>query len=378
MGGFECADHINRSGERVNLLKETEHDLRVEEDYKLLVGLGINVVREGICWSAVEKGPYIFDFSEVMNRIRVAEKHGIQIIWDLCHFGYPDGIFPTHPLFTSRFMSLCRAFALFHMEKSQQPLFVVPINEISFLSWHSGDMRGTVPFAINSGDDIKYHLCQAAIEGMQVLRQTNKECTIVLVEPLVKIHSANDEISSEELAELNTHQFQAMDIISGRLYPELGGSPHLFDMVGFNYYHNNQWDHLDRTVVWPPQERPLTPLSELLLIASLRYNKPTILAETGHFGAGRSQWLNEITGECIKAMEAGVDLKGICIYPVIDRPDWDDLTHYHNSGIFDFDWQKNRIPHPGYVESVRKCVRKMEQFRIAKGAYFEDEISSFS
>jgi len=28
MGGYECADHINRSGERINLLKETQHDIR--------------------------------------------------------------------------------------------------------------------------------------------------------------------------------------------------------------------------------------------------------------------------------------------------------------------------------------------------------------
>ena len=377
MGGFECADHINRSGKRVNLLKETEHNLRAEEDYKLLMGLGIRVVREGICWSEVEKSPFIFDFSEVRNRMKLAEKHGIQVIWDLCHFGYPDGIFPTHPLFIERFISLCRAFALFHLEHSLQPLYVVPINEISFLSWHSGDMRGTVPFAVNSGFDIKYHLCKAAIEGINVLRQTDEDCIIFLVEPLVKIHPANDEISTAELAELNSHQFQAMDIISGKLNPELGGSPYLFDMVGFNYYSSNQWDHLDRTLVWPPEERQLTPLCELLLMAISRYNKPAILAETGHFGAGRSRWIEEITEECIKALETGVDLQGICIYPILDRPDWDDLLNYHNSGVFDFDGQKNRVPHEGYVESLRKCVAKVDTFLKGGAAFPESEFSSF-
>ena len=85
-GGFECADHINRSGDRINLLAETGHDQRVREDYGLLKAIGIETVREGICWSNVEKTPYSYDFSEVQVRIEAARELGIQQIWDLCHF----------------------------------------------------------------------------------------------------------------------------------------------------------------------------------------------------------------------------------------------------------------------------------------------------
>src|SRR5690606_13851533 len=112
------------------------------------------------------------------------EKYGIQQIWDLVHFGYPDDLSPTHPLFCKRFEQLCQAFATFYKENSKQKLFVVPINEISFLSWHSGDVRGTVPFATNSGWDIKYHLCKAAILGIKMLKKTDPNCTVILVEPL--------------------------------------------------------------------------------------------------------------------------------------------------------------------------------------------------
>lgn len=362
MGGFECADHINRWGQRVNLLKDNQHDIRAEEDYRLLLDLGIKVVREGICWSAVEIAPNVFDFTEVKNRMALAEKEGVQIIWDLCHFGYPDGIFPTHPLFTERFKSLCKAFALFHKDHSNELLYVVPINEISFLSWHSGDVRGTVPFAVNSGFDIKYHLCKAAIEGIKVLRETSEDCVIFLVEPLVKIHRGSSEISEAELAELNSHQYQAMDIIAGELCPELGGSTELFDMVGLNYYHSNQWDHEGKTLFWPAEREKLLPLNLLLQEAYIRYKKPVILAETGHFGTGRAEWLKEITQECFAAIDAGVDLQGICIYPIIDRPDWDNLLHYHNSGIYDLDEQKNRIPDADYVVAIRECVKEAESY----------------
>lgn len=363
MGGFECADHINRSGKRINLLKETAHHIKAREDYELLSGLGIKVVREGICWSSVEVSPYHFDFSSLKQRLDAAAELDIQILWDLCHFGYPDGLIPTHPCFADRFMALCRAFALFHSKYTDAPLFVTPINEISFLSWHSGDMRGTVPFAINSGFDIKYHLCKAAIEGIKVLKQTDPDVTILLVEPLIKIHSANENISKEELKKRNEVQFQAIDIIAGRECGELGGSPALFDILGFNYYYNNQWELNNPPLPWPDRSGTAIPFSKLLKNAWGRYKKPVILSETGHFGDGRAQWLEEITLECDRAMTMGVDLWGICIYPVIDRPDWDNLSSYSNCGIWDLDEFKNRIPHEPTIESVKKCIELIETSR---------------
>ena len=121
IGGFECADHLNRSGDRVNLLKETEHHLRTEEDYRLLLNIGITSVREGIIWSVVEKNEGQYDFSEVLNRLKIAEELGIQVTWDLIHFGYPDGLFPTHPKFCERFENLTKEFAKFYKSNSSQP-----------------------------------------------------------------------------------------------------------------------------------------------------------------------------------------------------------------------------------------------------------------
>ena len=28
-------------------------------------------------------------------------------------------------------------------------------------------------------------------------------------------------------------------------------------------------------------------------------------------------------------------MEGVCIYPIIDRPDWEDPNHWHNSGLWD-------------------------------------------
>lgn len=354
MGGYECADHINRSGRRINLLKETQHDVRVAEDYEMLSSIGIKTVREGISWSNVETSPGSFDFSEVYNRMQAAEEFGIQQIWDLIHFGYPDGIYPTHPCFCERFAALCHAFAVFCTEYSSQELYVVPINEISFLSWHSGDVRGTVPFAVNSGWDIKYHLCKAAITGIKALKEVDPDCIIILVEPLIKIHG-NLQQHSEHLHEVNEHQFQAMDIIAGRMCPELGGSEEFLDILGFNYYWNCQWNIDDAPLDWPETLKRRTPLADLLQKAYKRYEKPIFISETGHFGSGRVQWIEEITAECLIAKERGVDLNGICIYPVTDRPDWDDLSSFSNCGIWDLDINGNRLPNIPYINALEKA-----------------------
>jgi len=351
MGGFECADHINRSGERVNLLEATQHDIRVEEDYKLLSDIGINVVREGICWSSVETSPGHFDFSEVLYRMHAAEKYGIQQIWDLIHFGYPDGIYPTHPKFCERFVKLCETFAIFYKANSRQQLFVVPINEISFLSWHSGDVRGTVPFMVNSGWDIKYHLCKAAILGINALKGIDPSCRIILVEPLVQIHADANTVA-DHLFNLNEHQFQAMDIIAGRICPELGGSESFLDILGFNYYWNCQWENVTGPLEWPENEAKRTPLSKLLEAAYLRYDKPIFLSETGHFGCGRVDWIIETTTQCLIAKDNGVDFLGICIYPVTDRPDWDDLSSFSECGIWDLDQNGNRIPETDVIKTI--------------------------
>jgi hypothetical protein len=61
-----------------------------------------------------------------------------------------------------------------------------------------------------------------------------------------------------------------------------------------------------------------------------------LIAETSHVGSGRAEWIRELTDEVVLAVEAGVPLQGICLYPIIDRFEWDNPSHWHNSGLWDF------------------------------------------
>lgn len=366
IGGYECSDMINRWGKRVDLLALTDHHNRVEEDYALLAAAGIRTVREGIRWSVVEKERYKYDFSEVKQRILAAQRAGLQQLWDICDFGYPDGLNPTDIQFSDRLVAVCKAFTKLYSLCTDDPLIITPINEISFLSYLSGDVACTVPFMTDSGGLIKYHLCKAAIKAIEAIKRINPVAKILLAEPLIRIHPLKGESITDTIRAFNEGQFEVMDMITGRTNPKLGGRPEYMDLAGFNYYYNNQWEHGGVGLCWKIEKSRLD-FPGLLKLASDRYDKPVLLTETGHFGDERSLWMEQITEECIMAMEKGVDLQGICIYPVLDRPDWDDPDKYIPCGIWGYNTKtKERFVEATYLDTVKACIKNIEKFRWSK------------
>ena len=326
-GGFECTDQLNCFGERVDFLPLTGHLQLLDADYAALPPLGIRTVREGIRWAHIEKMPYHYDWSTVQTMLDAGQRHGIQQVWDLCHFGYPDDLTPLHPLFAQR---------------PEAVLIVTPINEVSFISWLSGDVKGTAPYCHGQGWDVKYGLMRAYIEGSWALREADPAIRFLSAEPLVSIVAPSGANGHRQRQARTAHdnQFQTTDILCGRRCPELGGHPDLLDLVGFNYYYDNQWQlHPHTTLGWN-DDRPdprWKPLRALLKAAHGRYNRPFALTETSHPGLDRPAWLRMIGRECAAVRAAGLPLLGTCLYPIIDRPDWDHLHHWHHSGLWDAD-----------------------------------------
>ena len=342
-GGYECTDQLNAFGQRVDFLPLTGHLQLIDEDYAAQKPFQIGTVREGIRWAMIEKTPYQYDFSTVQAMLEAGQRHDMQQVWDLCHFGYPDDLTPLHPLFAQRFAALCRAFVSFY--RAQRPndvLIVTPINEVSFISWLGGDARGTSPYCHGQGWDVKYGLMRAYIEGAHALRAADPTIRFLSTEPLVNIVPPLHATPRERrwAAEAHRNQFQATDILSGRLCPELGGHESLLDIVGFNYYYDNQWQNgTPNKLGWNddvPDPRWL-PLRQLLRAAHQRYRRPFALTETSHPGLDRPAWLRMIAEECAAVRREGLPLQGVCLYPLIDRPDWDHLDQWHQSGLWDAD-----------------------------------------
>jgi len=343
MAGYECSDQLNCFGNRVDLLNETRHLENIEDDYKSILSFEIKTVREGIRWSKIETSPYQYDFSSVKNMLDVADQLGIQQIWDICHFGYPDDLTPLHPQFTNRFVALCKAFISFYRE--QRPygrVIITPINEVGFMSWLGGEVAGTSPYAVRMGWEVKYALVKAYIKGIEALKEFDPSVFILVTEPLVSIvpplFPTPEEVN--EAAVQHDIQYQVMDMLTGVMCPELGGRKELVDVIGFNFYYNNQWIlETGQFLPWANDEPDprWRSLCSLLVEAQQRYEQPIIIAETSHPEEDRPIWVTSIAKSCKDAIEAGVNLLGICLYPIIDRPDWDDLSNWHKSGLWDAD-----------------------------------------
>ncbi|WP_426059425.1 amine oxidase [Hymenobacter sp. B1770] len=364
MGGFECTDQLNAFGNRVDFLPLTGHLQLIDEDYAALDQFQVRTVREGIRWAHIEKIPYQYDFSTVKTMLAAGQRHGIQQVWDLCHFGYPDDLTPLHPMFARRFAALCRAFVDFYRsERPEGELIVTPINEVSFISWLGGDARGTSPYCHHQGWDVKYGLMRAYIEGSYALREADPTIRFLTTEPLVNIVPPPNPWPQHRREAKDSHrnQFQATDMLCGKMCPELGGSQELLDIVGFNYYYDNQWQLYPyrklgwNDVVMDPSWRPLR---ELLRAAYKRYKRPFAITETSHPGIDRPLWWRMIGQECAAVINEGLPLWGACIYPIIDRPDWDHLDQWHQSGLWDADLSQPgpaRVLHQPSAEALRQA-----------------------
>ncbi|GAB3492562.1 family 1 glycosylhydrolase [Spirosoma knui] len=375
--GYECTDQLNCFGNRVDFLPLTGHLQRLESDYQDLSPFTIRTVREGVRWSQVEKTPYRYDWSVVEQMLQEGHRQGIQQVWDLCHFGYPDDLTPLHPMFARRFAAFAQAFVQFYRSRyPDDELIVTPINEVSFMSWLGGEARGTSPYCVGQGWEVKYGLMRAYIEGVAAMRELDPSIRILTTEPLVQIvpplNATEEEI--QKAAEEDEYQFQAVDMLAGRMCLELGGSPDYLDILGFNYYYNNQWLlGLGSFLPWndtPPDPRWILPRN-LLIKAYKRYDRPIALTETSHPGIDRPVWIDMIGRECAAVIEAGIPLWGVCLYPIIDRPDWDHLDHWHRAGLWDADLtveQPTRVLHQPYAdallkahETVRNALTRVEQ-----------------
>jgi hypothetical protein len=370
MAGFECTDKLNCFGNRVDFLKVTGHLEKIGEDYQNLSFFNIKTVREGIRWSQVEKSPYQYDWKDVHTMIASARENDIQQVWDICHFGFPDDLTPLHPMFARRFAAVCRAFVKFYRAvEPDAPLVVTPINEVSFLSWLGGDVCGTSPYCKGQGWEVKYALMRAYIEGIEAMVQEDSSVRIMTTEPLVNMVAPFDATEEQLRESVTAHeaQFQVLDILSGKMCPELRGRPEYLDIIGCNFYFNNQW--VSKTfefLAWDNSDndpRWLT-VGALLKQVYQRYNVPVVLSETSHPGEHRPEWMEYVARECNNIISEGVPLWGICWYPIIDRPDWDHMQPWHKAGIWDVEPQENgdlvRVIDPAAANALLRAQAYMD------------------
>lgn len=358
LGGFECSTQRRLDRRRLDMIAHTRHDLLAEEDYRQLVAHGIRAARDGVRWHLVETAPRRYDWTAVLGLLRAAERHGVQVVWDLCHYGWPDDLDVFSSAFVDRFADYSAAFAHLHLEETGRPPMVCPVNEISFLAWAGGDMARCNPHTHGRGGELKHQLVRAALAGTDAVRDAAPGSVVFAIDPIINIapkHGADP----RPVAQYNAAQYESWDLLTGRLAPELGGHPEAFDVMGVNYYWNNQW--LDESEPLSPFDTlRYVPPHKLFARAHERYGKPLLLAETSIEGWPRAQWLAYISGEVREALRQGVPMHGICLYPVISHIGWDE-DRYCANGLFELEPKHGRrVVHQPLAEELRRQQQAFE------------------
>ena len=357
MGGFEAACHVNQFGVRMDLIAGTAHDVRVLADYQMLKDSGIGVVRDAMRWHLIDTGGDL-NFSSFLPFLKASIEAKIQPIWTLCHYGMPDGLDPFSPEFIPRFRRFAAGAARLIREHTSEIPYYTPFNELSFFTW-AASRNGMFPFAIGRDDELKRQLVRAVVEVCHELRAVDPRCRLVYPEPIINVVPPLDRPDlAGEAHRYTESQFDAWDMIAGLESPELGGSPDLLDIVGMNFYHSNQWELGAGRLAWEqvPRDPRWMPLSSMMERIWQRYRRPLFLAETSHIGIGRGDWITEVAEETQLALQRGVPVEGVCLFPIIDRYDWGDSTHWHNSGLWDLAaGTMDRVLNPAYAAAFIKA-----------------------
>ncbi|MDX3905163.1 MAG: beta-glucosidase [Pigmentiphaga sp.] len=322
--GFECSTHRRKDGRRLDLIASTGHDRFARQDYTAVAGLGLRTVRDGIRWHLVEASAGRYDWSSFLPMLRAARSAGVQPVWDLCHYGWPDHIDIWRPAFVDRFAAFAAAVATVVRNELPGVPFYCPINEISFWAWAGGDVAYFNPGTERRGLALKQQLVRAALAAIEAIRRVDARARIVHADPAIHVMAGSPRMR-RRAANADAAQYQAWDMISGKLMPGLGGKPEYLDIVGVNYYPDNQWIY-DGPKVRRGHAR-YRPLREMLLQVHARYGRPMFVAETGAEGDERADWFAYVCDEVAAAMAQGVPLHGVCLYPILDYPGWENERH---------------------------------------------------
>jgi hypothetical protein len=237
-------------------------------------------------------------------RIQTAQNAGMEVIWDLNHYDPPPD-----PVEHAR--SCARA------ADPGKPFWTCPVNEPMIYPMLAGmPWERATELAITMGRVARDH------------------------HPDVKI------LSTDPITGIGERQFAATDRLVGA---------GLVDVVGVNYY-----PHTARTS-----------LLKVLLKTWRRYGKPILVAETSwhdghpihhrrHPGFDKGAWFRFVAAQIADARAQGVEICGVCWYPIIDCPPWQRPRSRTR-------WSHGLIRKDGSVDrSLSDALRNSAHFRISQ------------
>jgi beta-glucosidase/6-phospho-beta-glucosidase/beta-galactosidase len=164
--GEEGSDPIvSHNGElvRVDEFALSRHLENQDADLAAIAGLGIHVWRYGMPWRLTERQPGIYDWTLWDRALAACERHGLEPVVDLCHFGLPDH-YPgfCDPAWVDGFIRYVEAF----LSRYRAPRWFTPINEPFITALNCG-LQGAWNDRRRSRSDFANALCHVVLANLE-------------------------------------------------------------------------------------------------------------------------------------------------------------------------------------------------------------------
>jgi UDP-galactopyranose mutase len=363
MVGFDGTDHLGGARELHGVLDASRYRARVESDYRAARDAGIACVRESIGWRRIARTA-AFDFETVAIRAECARGAGLQVVWTLCDGGWPDDVDVCASAFVEQFRRYASAVArqLARCGDDEPPVYA-PVNEISFLSWALAETALICPQRSdlrNRGYELKQQLVRAAIATCDAILEVDPRARFLHVEPAM--HPAP---GGGRDASVRDVQFQAWDMLVGRLEPQLGGHPRYLDVAGIHCHHTARWRRGKADgVSASSRSGSRLALHRLLGDVHARYDCPLVVCETNRVTATRGEWLRELGDQIGVALEHGVPVLGACLCRAVERPAWEDPRYWRGRRLWDVLLHPGddapRVPDSAYEQALRDLRARID------------------
>ncbi|MCC3156271.1 family 1 glycosylhydrolase [Hymenobacter sp. 15J16-1T3B] len=387
--GIECSyPTIDHGQTRRDLLAETDHYERYQEDLGLVRELGLKVLRYNLPYYKIHKGPGRYDWEFADRALAEIQRLGITPILDLMHFGVPDwvGNFQ-NPELPVHFAEYCGAVA----RRYPWVRFYTPVNEI-YVTARASAKDGIWNEQLK--DDRAFitaikHVTAASIMGTQQIAKYRPDCVIVQSESAEYIHEMRA-VQSADIRLTNKLRFLSLDLLyahtidaevllycldNGLTRPELewfmAGEPPGYQIMGNDYYGRNEriikpdgnWCSAEDVLGWYTMTKQYYE----------RYRKPVFHTETNSFNAKDAEcWLWKQWVNVMRIRQDGVPVVGFTWYSLLDQLDWDislaeKRLAVNPCGLYDLD---RRIRPVG--DSYKMMIREFGQITmVPHGELFE-------
>lgn len=379
--GIECSyPTIDNGKNRRDQLRECGHYERWKEDIGLVKEMGLKVLRYGLPYYSIHRGPGKFDWEFADLVMAEIKRQGITPILDLMHFGVPDwlGNFQ-NPELPNHFADYAAAVA----KRYPWVRYYTPVNEIYVTARVSGkDGLWNEQLKTDQGfvTAIK-HATAASILANQRIAQVRPDCVIVQSESAEFLHEARA-TPSRDTYMFNELRFLSLDLLyahapnadvcmylldNGMTRDEynwfMAGQPPGYQVMGNDYYGRNERINLpDGTTI---MSQDVLGWYHITREYYERYKKPVMHTETNVFDADEApKWLWKQWMNVMQMRRQGTPVLGFTWYSLIDQIDWDtELAEQNNRvnacGLYDLD----RKPRP-VAAAYRSLLQEFGQITI--------------